>query len=213
MSHPAMSWLKLFLYEVFDLVAYIVFVAGIVFFVRFFIINPFNVVGSSMYPTIHEKDFILVDKITPRFNGYARGDIIVFVPPGKDVAYVKRVIGLPGETITIKNNVVTACKTIPEGVTNTPTSCQILDQSFLPPETQTATTCGKDTFIVDSWYFVMGDNRWASTDSRCCFWLYCYEKTNYLAPIDHIIGKVLVRVFPSPWWFTNPYDNINALTQ
>lgn len=208
MSHPAMSWLKVFLYEVFDLVAYIVFVAGIVFFIRFFVINPFNVVGSSMYPTIHEKDFILVDKITPRFNGYARGDIIVFVPPGKDVAYVKRVIGLPGETITIKNNIVKTCKTA-SGDAN----CQVLDQSFLPAGTETQTTCGKDTFVVDSWYFVMGDNRWASTDSRCCFWLYCYEKTNYLAPIDHIIGKVLVRVFPNPGWFTNPYESINSLIQ
>ncbi len=207
MSHPAMSWLKLFLYEVFDLVAYIVFVAGIVFFVRFFIINPFNVVGSSMYPTIHEKDFILVDKITPRFHGYDRGDIIVFVPPGKDVAYVKRVIGLPGETVRIRDNTVTICQTA-SGDDN----CRTLDQSFLPAETETIASCGKDTFVVDTWYFVMGDNRAASTDSRCCFGLYCYEKTNYLAPADHIIGKVLVRIFPDPTWFPNPFVNIDSVS-
>lgn len=204
MSHRVISWLKIFLYETFDLVAYIVFVAGIVFFVRFFIINPFNVVGSSMYPTIHEKDFILVDKISPRINGYQRWDIIVFVPPGKDVAYVKRVIWLPGETITIKNNTVTACKTDDD------TSCQTLDQSFLPKWTETLATCGRETFVVDSGYFVMGDNRMASTDSRCCFGLYCYEKTNYLAPLDHIIGKVLVRVFPDPTGFDNPYEDLNT---
>lgn len=162
------------------------------FFIRFFIINPFNVVGSSMYPTIHEKDFILVDKISPRINGYARGDIIVFVPPGKDVAYVKRVIGLPGETVTIRDNTVTVCQT------DDSTACQVLDQSYIQEGTETVANCGKDTFVVDAGYFVMGDNRAASTDSRCCFGLYCYEKTNYLAPLDHIIGKVLVRVFPDP---------------
>ena len=98
-----------------------------------------------MYPTIHEKDFILVDKITPRFHGYDRGDIIVFVPPGKDVAYVKRVIGLPGETVRIRDNTVTICQTA-SGDDN----CRTLDQSFLPAETETIASCGKDTFVVDT---------------------------------------------------------------
>jgi signal peptidase I len=74
-----------------------------------------------MYPTIHDKDFILVDKISHRFTDYQRGDIIVFVPPGKTDPYVKRIIGLSGETVTIKDNTVKICKTDTD-------ECQMLDQ-------------------------------------------------------------------------------------
>lgn len=84
--------IKIYLLEFFDFVSYVVFVGGIVFFIRFFIVNPFNVVGMSMYPTINDKDFIIVDKITQRFHDYQRGDIIVFLPPGKTDPYVKRII-------------------------------------------------------------------------------------------------------------------------
>lgn len=84
--------IKVLLLELFDLLSYVVFVGGIVFFVRFFLINPFNVVGSSMYPTIHDKDFILVDKISHRLSDYQRGDIIVFVAPQKTDPYVKRIV-------------------------------------------------------------------------------------------------------------------------
>lgn len=89
---PKNSPIKVLLLELFDLLSYVVFVGGIVFFIRFFLINPFNVVGMSMYPTIHDKDFILVDKISHRFTEYKRGDIIVFVPPQKTDPYVKRII-------------------------------------------------------------------------------------------------------------------------
>ena len=67
---PKNSPLKVLLLELFDLLSYIVFVGGIVFFIRFFLINPFNVVGSSMYPTIHDKDFILVDYISQCLTDY-----------------------------------------------------------------------------------------------------------------------------------------------
>lgn len=193
-----LSSFKIFLFELFDLIAYIIFVAGVVFFIRFFIINPFNVVGSSMFPTIHESDFILVDKISQRIKPYQRWDIIVFVPPGKDTPYVKRIIWLSWETITIKENTVVACKTNTE-------DCQTLDQSFLSGVV-TSANCWRDTFIVDDGFFVLGDNRWASTDSRCCFWLQCFTGSNYLVPDDHIIGKVFVRVYPSPSLFVNPYE-------
>ena len=64
-----------------------------------------------MAPTFVENDFIVVDKITPRFGALERGDIIVFVPPGKTIPYIKRIVGLPGETIKIVNNAVEVCKT------------------------------------------------------------------------------------------------------
>ena len=69
------------LFDVFDMISFLVFVGGIVLFIRFFVANPYTVVGASMYPTFEESDFIVVDKITPRFAELKRGDVIVFVPP------------------------------------------------------------------------------------------------------------------------------------
>jgi len=96
-------------FDLFDMVAFLVFVGGIVLFVRFFIANPYTVVGESMSPTFEENDFIVVDKITPRFGKLQRGDVIVFVPPGKTVPYIKRIIGLPGETVKIHDSKVQIC--------------------------------------------------------------------------------------------------------
>lgn len=58
--------------DIFDMVAFLVFVGGIVLFVRFFVANPFTVIGASMYPTFDEKDFIIVDKISPRVSDWHR---------------------------------------------------------------------------------------------------------------------------------------------
>ncbi|MDR2190645.1 MAG: signal peptidase I [Candidatus Peribacteria bacterium] len=79
----------------FDLLAFLIFVFGIILCIRFFITTPYTVLGSSMMPTIAEKDRVIVEKLTQRFSSFQRGDIIVFVPPGKTLPYIKRVIGLP----------------------------------------------------------------------------------------------------------------------
>lgn len=190
--------MKIFFIEFFDLISYIVFVGGIVFFIRFFLINPFNVVWSSMYPTIEDGDFILVDKISQHLKEYERGDIVVFVPPWKTDPYVKRIIGLPGENITIRDNIVKICNQDAE-------SCFDLNDDYLPEDTYTTASCWRDNFEVTDWYFVMGDNRAWSTDSRCCFWLQCFEHTNYLVPNDHIIWKVMIRLYPNFWSFSHPF--------
>ena len=76
-----------------------------------------------MSPTFEENNFIIVDKISPRFSPWERGDVIVFVPPGKIIPFIKRVIGLPGETIKIADGKVSVCVA---------DSCQILPESYLP---------------------------------------------------------------------------------
>ncbi len=182
---------KYFLLDLFDMVSFLIFVWGIVLFIRFFVANPYTVVWASMSPTFEENDFIIVDKITPRFSDLQRGDVIVFVPPGKTIPYIKRVIWLPGETIRIKNNRVSVCKT-----ENAIEQCNILEEKYLTWSVQTDARCWKSEFEVKEWLFVMWDNRWFSTDSRCCFWLDCYEWSSYEVPFDHIIGKVYVRFFP-----------------
>ncbi|MFZ2150850.1 MAG: signal peptidase I [Candidatus Absconditicoccaceae bacterium] len=182
--------LENFLADVFDLLAFLVFVGGIVLFIRFFIANPYTVVGSSMSPTFEENNFIIVDKITPRFGQLNRGDVIVFVPPGKNVPYIKRIIGLPGETVKIHDGGIYICNS---GAVE---DCKKLEENYLPDYVTTEARCGKSEFKIESGFFVMGDNRGFSTDSLCCFGLGCFEGTNYTVPSNYMIGKVYVRIIP-----------------
>lgn len=178
-------------FDLFDMLSFLVFVWWIVLFVRFFIANPYTVVGASMAPTFEENDFIIVDKITPRLWELQRGDVIVFIPPEKTVPYIKRVIWLPGETIKIRNNKVSVCS-----IKDNNEDCFQLDQSYLPETVWTDTRCGLNEFQVLNGYFVMWDNRSFSTDSRCCFWLDCYNGASYEVPLDHVIWKVYLRFLP-----------------
>ena len=86
---------KDFLLDIFDVLSFLVLVAGLVLIVRVFVFNPFTVVGESMEPTFGERDFVIVDKVSPRFSEYERGDVVVFVPPNRDINYIKRIIGMP----------------------------------------------------------------------------------------------------------------------
>lgn len=99
----------MFALDTFDLIAFLLFVTGLVLFVRFFVFNPYTVIGQSMESTFHENDFIIVDKITPRWGEIKRGDIVVFVPRGKNLPFIKRVIGLPGEWIKLIDGGVYIC--------------------------------------------------------------------------------------------------------
>lgn len=192
-----MSWrfknkIKNIWLDLFDMLSFLVFVLGIVLFIRFFIANPYTVVGSSMAPTFQENDFIIVDKISQRFDSLDRWDIIVFVPEGKTIPYIKRIIWLPWETVKVKDGSVSVCKT----ETNV---CEILDEVYLPEDLQTKTRCGITEFEVKEGYFVLWDHRWFSTDSLCCFGLGCYDWATYEVTDKNIIWKVLFRVFPNFW--------------
>ncbi len=182
---------KNFWADAFDLLAFLVFVWGIVLFVRFFIANPYTVVWSSMSPTFEENDFIIVDKITPRFWQLNRWDVIVFVPPGKDVPYIKRIIWLPWETVKFHDGWIFICNSW------SGEDCKKLQEDYLPEYVSTEPRCGKSEFKVESWLFVMWDNRWFSTDSLCCFGLGCFEWANYSVPSNYIIWKVYVRIVPN----------------
>lgn len=180
-----------FLADAFDLLAFLVFVWGIVLFIRFFIANPYTVVWSSMSPTFEENDFIIVDKITPRFGHLGRGDVIVFVPPGKTVPYIKRIIAVPWETVKVHDGWIYICNSWAVE------DCKKLQEDYLPAYARTEARCGKTEFKVESWFFVMWDNRWFSTDSLCCFWLGCFEWANYTVPNNYLIWKVYVRIIPN----------------
>lgn len=178
---------KKFVLDFFDVIAFVILVTGIVAIVRIYIFQPFAVVGSSMVPTFHEDDFVIVDKI----SDVKRGDVIVFVPHGQKLPYIKRVIGLPGETVKLENGNVNVCKTDEEN------SCQEMKEDYLPEGTLTEARCGISSFdVTTGGLFVMGDNRGFSTDSRCCFGLGCYSGSNYQVTDSDMIGKVFMRIFP-----------------
>lgn len=182
------------LLEFFDLLSFLVFVTGVVLFIRFFIFNPYTVVGKSMETTFSQWDFIIVDKVTPRLGEIQREDILVFVPQWKDLAFIKRVIGLPGETIKIREWNIYICADEETELDD----CKLHREYYLPDEFTTSTEqCGRDTFTIWSeWYFVLWDNRDHSTDSRCCFWLACHDDANFLVYDKDLIWKVAIKVYP-----------------
>ncbi len=144
--------------------------------IRVFIAQPFVVEGLSMFPTFGDHDYLIVDEISYRIGDPLRGDVIIFRYPGNpSIFYIKRVIGLPGETVRIERGAVAITKT--DGTTLT------LDEPYVVAEDATYTmtsTLGPDQ------YFVMGDNRPKSSDSRVWGPL----------PKDDIIGRAYLRVFP-----------------
>ena len=186
--------------EVFDLLVFLILVFWIVLFIRLFIATPYTVIGSSMVPNFYQKDRIIVEKITQRFGTFERWDVIVFVAPGKTSPYIKRIIGLPWETVLFQDGDVYICSDnipawslVKDSEWN---NCEMLPEPYLMEWIKTNAVCGKDEFKVKSWYFVMWDNRWRTTDSLCCFGIQCYDWANYVVPDNYLIGKVRVRLYP-----------------
>jgi signal peptidase I len=149
---------------------------------RVFVVQSFFIPSGSMTPTLQVGDRILVNKLAYRLHGVGRGDIIVFRAPPKvattcdttDQDLVKRVIGLPGETISDRNGLVY--------INN-----KVLPEPWLPKnDPNTFTASFASVHIGANSYFVMGDNREDSCDSR--YWG-TVNRSN-------IIGKVEVRIWP-----------------
>lgn len=191
--HISKTTLQQLWYDMIDIISFLLFFAGIMLFIRLFIIQPYSVVGKSMFPTFEESDFIIVDKISPKLYNYSRGDVIVFIPPEKDIPYIKRVIGIPWDVIKFYSGNVTRCIT-----NNWQQECKELNEPYLSSNIKTQVSAEwKKEFLVTSWWlFVMGDNRPDSSDSRSCFGVRCIGTTEYLVPYNHIIGKVFMRIYP-----------------
>ncbi|SRR3989344_1191373 len=144
--------------------------------IRIFIAQPFIVSGSSMEPTFQTKQYLIVDQISYRFEKPKRGEVVIFKYPNNlSTFFIKRIVGLPGETVKmidgevfIKNNASS------EGF--------IIKESYIKEKTDDLFTA----VLGDNEYFVMGDNRMHSSDSRV--W----------GPLDEkfIVGKAFLRLFP-----------------
>lgn len=147
---------------------------------RLFIAQPFIVDGSSMDPTFKNGQYLIVDELTYRFKEPVRGSVLIFrYPKDPKQFFIKRIIGLPGETVSIKDGVVSIItKEHPLGrVLNEPYV------KFKKPDTETLT-------LKDSEYYVMGDNRYASADSR--IW--------GPVPRANVIGRPILRFYPPGLW-------------
>ena len=124
--------------------------------IRVFIISPFVVDGASMHPTFKNLDYLIVDELLYRFYAPARGDVIVFRYPGNpSVFYIKRIIGLPNETVSINHGVIT--------ITTVDGKIIALPEPYIVNEDATYT---KNVSLNSEEYFVMGDNRPNCADSR-----------------------------------------------
>jgi len=152
--------------------------------VHTFVAQPFRVEQSSMVSTLLPDQFVLVDKLTPRWAPYERGDIVVFQPPetfgsSSDAPFIKRVIGLPGDRVDLQDGFV-----IVNGVQ--------LDEPYVflrggKPDPTEPRGAGADSWLVaDGTLFVLGDHRSASEDSRV------------FGPIDvsSVLGRALLRYWP-----------------
>ena len=126
--------------------------------VRFFLIQPFYVKGASMEPTYLDHEYLIIDEISYRFREPRRDEVVVFHPPNNEKQYyIKRVVGIPGDRIRVTGGQVYRYdEGSPEG--------KVLDESFLAPNTRTFGEV--DIKLEDEEYFVMGDHREASLDSR-----------------------------------------------
>ncbi len=180
----------------------IVIFAIVLLVIKPFFFAPFRVEQQSMTPNVLNGEFIIVWK-TPYLFGqkYERNDIVVFKPPRSENYLIKRVIGLPGETVRFSGGFVWIDKGSGE--------FQKLDESFLAPQnygntclTNFCDAAAKaetiDIKVPADDYFVMGDNRIGSRDSRACFESSCASESDHFLAHDEIEGRAFV-VFARFW--------------
>ena len=163
-----------------------------------FSIQTYIVYGPSMEPNFHEDEWIIVNKLAYKFGEPQRGDIIVFHPPvSSSKPYIKRIIGLPGETVEINSGKVYIHKT--DG------SALLLEEPYI--KEAFFTTYTSKTIPADE-YFVMGDNRNNSSDSR----------SGWFISRDKIIGKDWIAIWPPSAWgtasnYTQPSQAVSAVSK
>lgn len=171
---PVGASVALFFVEVLQI---ILISCAIIIPIRYFLIQPFYVKGASMEPNFYDSEYLIIDELTYRMRTPERGEIVVFrYPRDPSEFFIKRVIGLPGETVEVSGGHITIYNTDhPNGV--------LLTEPYL---SDVQTEGMKKTTLGSKEYWVMGDNRPESMDSRS------------FGPvtIDHFIGRVWVRGLP-----------------
>ncbi|HYP28336.1 MAG TPA: signal peptidase I [Blastocatellia bacterium] len=152
----------------------IIFAAVMAVLIVVFVVQPVKVEGTSMQPRLENEERIFVNKFVYAFEPIERGDIVVFwYPDDPSKSFIKRVIGLPGERVRVERGQVF--------IDGRP-----IDEPYLAPERNLSTRVVKEEVVKKHYYYVMGDNRDASNDSRS--WGPVPEK--------YIYGKAMFRYWP-----------------
>lgn len=175
-----------FFWEVFQVVAIAL---VIVLPIRYFVFQPFVVNGESMEPNFHDGDYLIIDELSYRFDKPSRGDVIVFkYPSDTSQRFIKRIVGLPMETVELVGSSIEVTDKFGNKIA--------LDEtSYL---TKNTLFSGMKVALGENEYFVMGDNRTHSFDSR---------KWGALAK-DYIVGRAVVRAWP-PTAMASFFGDIN----
>ncbi|NTU46690.1 signal peptidase I [Candidatus Roizmanbacteria bacterium] len=171
--------MKQILEFVMDILETVVFMGSLFIVIYLFIVTPNQVKGASMEPSFHSGDFIFTSKVTYKLRTPHRGDVVVFqAPSNHDIEYIKRIIGLPGDTIMVKEGTVYVNgSALKENYIAAATS--VWEGGFLK-EAQPITVPADELFV-------MGDNRPHSSDSR----------EFGPIPISTVIGQVFFRYYPA----------------
>ena len=162
--------------EILSWVFYIAFVLVLTWVIITFVGQRTRVDGRSMMNTLHDGDNLIVEKLSYRFSDPKRFDIIVFPPTGKKEYYIKRIIGLPGETVQIDEN------------GNIYINGELLEENYGAETIQNPGRAANPITLSDDEYFVMGDNRNNSKDSRS-------EEVGNVKR-SQIIGRAWLRIWP-----------------
>jgi len=165
------SWAKKFGLFVFEIAKVVLISLAIILPIRMFLVQPFYVQGASMEPNFYQNEYLIIDELSYHFNEPVRGQVIIFKNPKNTKEYfIKRVIGLPGETVEVRNGQVLI-------------NGQELDEDYI---SNLSTQSYEESVLSESEYFLLGDNRVNSYDSRS------------FGPVDkkYIIGRVWFRGWP-----------------
>jgi len=187
--------MKNFFIFIFEVIKVVIISLAIIIPVRYFLIQPFYVKGASMEPSFYDHEYLVIDEVSYRFRQPERGEIIVFKYPNDPSQYfIKRVIGLPGEKVEIKDGGVY--------VYSKDTNRRVkLDESYLESDTETLSSETGIIDLGDDEYYVLGDNRNYSKDSRS------------FGPVkkSFIIGRVMFRGWPFNRISTFPEPNYELI--
>jgi signal peptidase I len=161
-----------------ELIEFVAIVGVIVLIIQFFIAKPHQVSGNSMFPNFHNGDYIITNLLTTRFGELKHGEVVVFkYPRDRSKVFIKRVVGMGGDRVKIMRDHIYL-------------NGKLLEEPYLPPATPTRTKGfmdeGEEVTVPNGQYFVVGDNREGSSDSR---------EWGPLTKED-IIGQAYLRYWP-----------------
>lgn len=165
---------------IWELIKIVAISLAIIIPIRVFVVQPFIVEGASMAPNFHDGEYLIVDELSYRFFSPQRGEVVIFRPPqNHTVYYIKRVIGLPGETVEIKEGGIYIYNA------EHPTGIKLNELGYEIANQISSSQLEKITLNADE-YFLMGDNRTNSLDSRS------------FGPVkfDYLKGRAWIRAFP-----------------